>query len=299
METLLPTTRGIFPALVEGPDQGPVVLLLHGFPDLPHTFSATQKLLAAAGVRSVAPYLRGYDPAPMEGPYDVEAIAADIESIARHLSPSRPITLVGHDWGAACSYVAAARYPWRFEAMVTLSVPHPLAFLDALRRDPGQLKKSWYMLFFQPPGLAEKALRRDDFALIDRLWRDWSPGLTPPPDHLPRLKRCLARSLPAPLAYYRAMARPVVPALRRLFDPAARRIIVPTLHLTGADDGCISPSSGEGQERYFAQSFQREIVEGAGHFLPLERPALLVDRILRHREASVAGKLPTARGALG
>lgn len=288
MERLLPTDRGTFTALCEGPEEGPVVLLLHGFPDTPHTFAATQKLLAAAGFRAVAPYLRGYDPSPLDGPFDVETIAEDIEALARHLSPAHAVTLVGHDWGAACSYVAAARYPWRFSALVTLSVPHPLAFLAALARDPGQLAQSWYMLFFQPPGLAEATLRRGDFSLIDHLWKTWSPGLTPPPEHLPRLKRCLARSLPAPLAYYRAMVSPPGPALRRLQDPSVRRIRVPTLHLTGGADRCIKPSSGDGQERYFAGYFRAEVIDGAGHFLPMERPALLTDRILRHREQALA-----------
>lgn len=285
MERPLPTTRGTFTALEEGPEDGPLVLLLHGFPDIPHAFAATQKLLAAAGIRSVAPFLRGYDPSPLGGPYDVETIADDIEAMARSLSPSRPITLVGHDWGAACSYVAAARYPWRFDALVTISVPHPLAFLASLARDPEQLAQSWYMFFFQPPGLAEATMRLGDFAFIDHLWKTWSPGVTLPPDYLPQLKRCLAQSLPAPLAYYRAMFRPVVPALRRILDPSVRKIQVPTLHLTGGADRCIKPSSGDGQERYFSGSFRSEVVAGAGHFLPMERPALLAERILTHRTA--------------
>jgi pimeloyl-ACP methyl ester carboxylesterase len=283
MERPLPTPRGTFTALEEGPEDGPLVLLLHGFPDIPHAFATTQKLLAAAGVRSVAPFLRGYDPSPLGGPYDVETISDDIEAMARTLSPSRPITLVGHDWGAACSYVAAARYPWRFDALVTISVPHPLAFLSSLARDPEQLAQSWYMFFFQPPGLAEATLRLGDFAFIDRLWKTWSPGITLPPDYLPRLKRCLDRSLPAPLAYYRAMVRPVVPALRRILDPSVRQIQTPTLHLTGGADRCIKPSSGDGQERYFSGVFRSEVVDGAGHFLPMERPALLAERILTHR----------------
>ncbi|MCU0655028.1 MAG: alpha/beta hydrolase [Polyangiaceae bacterium] len=283
MDVLIPTARGVFPAIAEGPEGAPVVLLLHGFPDVPQGLAPVQKLLAAAGLRAVAPYLRGYDPAPLDGPWDADTIAADIEAMARTLSPLRPVTLVGHDWGAACSYVAAARFPWRFDALIALSVPHPLAFLSALARDPAQLRRSWYMLFFQPPALAEFTLRRGDFSLIDRLWRAWSPGLTPPPGHLALVKRCLDRSLPAPLAYYRSMLRPPLAAAQRLLDPTARAIRVPTLHLTGAQDGCIGPRCGRGQERYFVGKFRTEIIDGAGHFLMLERPGLVADRVLRHR----------------
>lgn len=288
METRLPTARGVFPALIEGPEDAPVVLLLHGFPDIPYTYREIQKRLTDHGLRSVAPYLRGYSPAPMEGPYDIESIAADIEAIARYLSPNEPITLVGHDWGAACSYVAAALYPWRFNALVTLSVPHPVTFFTALLSNPEQILKSWYIFLFQPRGVAEFALRRKNFELIDQLWRTWSPGIELHPEYLPKLKRCLAQSLPAPLEYYRAMARPVVPALRRLRGPAARRIQVPTLHLTGSMDQCVSVSSGAGQERYFDGYFRSELIDGAGHFLPIERPEIVAHRIIEHRAAALS-----------
>lgn len=280
MEEIIRTARGDFPALVEGPADGQLVLLLHGFPDIPHTFVTTQKLLAAAGLRAVAPWLRGYAPAPLAGPFDVDTIAADLDAMAHALDPARPAALVGHDWGAACAYAAAARYPETFRCAVTAAVPHPLAFLRSLGRDPSQLRRSWYMLLFQAPQVAERALARDDHALVDRLWAAWSPGLRPPVEHLARVKRCLAASGSAPLGHYRAMLRPPREALARLSDPAMRRIRVPTVHLQGADDGCIGPDSRRGQERYFTGFFRSEIIADAGHFLPLERPALLAERTL-------------------
>lgn len=277
MDMLLRTPRGVFPALAEGPEDGPVALLCHGFPDIPRTFAPAMARMASAGVRAVAPYLRGYAPAPLDGPFDIDTIADDIAAMAAALGPA-PVLLVGHDWGAVATYPAIARHPSLFRAAITLSVPHPLAFLRNL--SPAQARRSWYMAFFQPPGLAERAVPRDNFALIDRLWRDWSPGLTPPAGHLDEVKLCLARSMPCPVAYYRAAFRPLGEFRRRHRALAALRIDVPTLHLTGSDDGCIGPEVGRDQQRHFGGMFQAEIIHGAGHFLPLECPDLLADRVV-------------------
>jgi pimeloyl-ACP methyl ester carboxylesterase len=158
---------------------------------------------------------------------------------------------------------------------VTLAVPHKNAFLANAARHPRQLRRSWYMLFFQLPGIAERALVLRDFALVDRLWRDWSPGFRVPDDYRSELKRCLAASLPAPIEYYRALGRRLGEVRR-----SDRRIEVPTLHLHGADDGCVGPELADGEEQYFAGEFRREVVRGAGHFLHLEDPAGVNRRIL-------------------
>jgi pimeloyl-ACP methyl ester carboxylesterase len=286
-DLLVSTRRGTFPALAAGPEDGPLVLLLHGFPDLPTSYRPVIARLAAAGLRAVAPRARGYHPAPMEGPFDLDHLAGDVFALADALSPARLLTLVGHDWGAVVGYAALAAGPERFSSAILLSVPHPVAFLEGLARSPDQLRCSWYMGYFQPPGLAERQLRRSDFALIDRLWRDWSPGLSWNEHHRPEdraaLKACLARSLPAPLDYYRAMLWPPVEAIGRTVRARGHRIPVPTLHLTGADDGCIRPGTSRGQERFFSGPFASEIIAGVGHFMPLECPDLIADRILDHR----------------
>ncbi len=282
----IPTRRGLFPALAAGPPEAPLALLMHGFPDSPTSFRPLIARLAAAGLRAVAPWARGYHPAPLDGPFDPDHLAGDACALADALSPDRPVTLVGHDWGAVVGYAAIAAAPARFSGAILLSVPHPAAFLAALARSPEQLRCSWYIGYFQPPGLAERALRQDDFRLIDRLWSDWSPGLSWSETHRPEdraaLKATLARSLPAPLAYYRAMIWPPAAAARRILGTFRHRLTVPTLHLTGADDGCIRPGTSRGQERYFAGPFASEVISGVGHFLPLECPDLLAARILAH-----------------
>jgi pimeloyl-ACP methyl ester carboxylesterase len=202
---------GGFTALAAGPADAPLALVLHGFPDAPPTFAPLLGALADRGYRVVAPWLRGYAPSPLAGPYDVDRLADDVLAWADRLSPTQPVALVGHDWGAAVTYVACARAPARFTAAVTLAVPHPAVFVRSLARRR-QLARSWYMLAFQVPGVERLAAARD-FALIDRLWADWSPGFTLPAELRAALHATLRTSWPAPLLYYRALTRPPGAAL--------------------------------------------------------------------------------------
>lgn len=271
--------RGTFRYLACGATDRPLVLCLHGFPDFAPSFSAMLEALADAGFFAVAPWLRGYAPSTLEGPFDPDTIADDALAIVDALSPGRPAALVGHDWGAVASYAALAKAPERFTRAITMAVPHPVAFLRNVLREPGQLKRSSYMGLFQLPFIARAVVTRNDFAFIEALWRAWSPGFTLPEDQMRALKSCLAASMPAPIAYYRTLAWPPADAIRRVRD--ARKIRVPVLHLAGATDGCITPSLGRGQERFFAGEFRADIVPGAGHFLHLERPDDVNARVLR------------------
>jgi pimeloyl-ACP methyl ester carboxylesterase len=260
------TPAGRFAAEVYG--DGPPLLALHGFPDTASGFAPLAERLA--GRRTIAPYLRGYAPSTLDGPHTIAQLADDLVAVADALSPGRPIDVVGHDWGALAVYLACARAPERFARAVTLALPHPAAFQHNLPRHPAQLRRSGYVLRFQLPR-AEAALRRRDFGMVMRLWRDWSPGWEPPAGHLAAVKRCLDASLPAPLRYYRTLVRT---RLRR-----AELIRVPTLTLHGARDGCVAPALAEGQERFFTAGYRREILEDVGHFLHLERPAAVAERI--------------------
>jgi pimeloyl-ACP methyl ester carboxylesterase len=266
---------GGFTALAAGPADAPLALVLHGFPDAPPTFAPLLGALADRGYRVVAPWLRGYAPSPLAGPYDVDRLADDVLAWADRLSPTQPVALVGHDWGAAVTYVACARAPARFTAAVTLAVPHPAVFVRSLARRR-QLARSWYMLAFQVPGVERLAAARD-FALIDRLWADWSPGFTLPAELRAALHATLRTSWPAPLLYYRALTRPPGAALARL--RRRDRIAVPTLYLHGARDGCIGPEVGVGAERFFTAGYRREVVPDVGHFVAAEAPMAIAARI--------------------
>ena len=121
----------------------------------------------------LAPWLRGYQPSPTTGHFSLEALAGDVVALVdRWVGPTR-VDVIGHDWGAAIAYALCALAPDRVGRAVTLALPHPLAFLRGLAH-AAQARRSWYISRFQPPGSGLLARARD-LALIDRLWRTWSP----------------------------------------------------------------------------------------------------------------------------
>jgi pimeloyl-ACP methyl ester carboxylesterase len=270
---------GEFAYLERGQRDAPLVILAHGFPDQPQTFAPLMAHLCAAGYRCVAPYLRGYAPSTLEGPYDRQRVGDDLADLAEALSPDVPVVLVGHDWGAAATYTAISRWPQRFRRAITLAVPHVAAFERNLRGNVAQQRRSAYMAFFMLPLVPERVVPRKDFAYVDTLWKRWSPGFAPDPEYMQALKACLKASMPAPIGYYRAL-RPSNTRLRQARLDARVPIYVPSLHLHGADDGCIAFDMGAGQERYFKGEFHSECLTGLGHFLHLEDPPRVAAAIL-------------------
>jgi len=273
-----------FAYLAAGPEDGALVVCLHGFPDHAESFRPLLARLAGAGYRAVAPWMRGYAPSTPAGPYHGEQLADDALAIARALAGGRRFALIGHDWGALATWSACAREPADLACAVTIAVPHPLATAAHIARRPSQLRRSWYVFFFQLPRLPERALSRRDLALVDRLWRDWSPGFRLADSARRRLHTCLAASMPAPIEYYRAIPRQLLGVGRRSRDArpaiARRRIATPVLHLHGADDGCIEPAAAARQARFMKGPFRCEIVERAGHFLHLEQPEATAAEVL-------------------
>jgi len=270
-----------FVALEHGNPAAPLVLCVHGFPDHARSFDSIAPSLVRRGYRVVAPWMRGYAPSTVEGPFNMPAIAGDIVAMADALSPDKPVIVIGHDWGAVATYFALAQAPDRFSHAVTLAIPHPLALIRNLRRHPEQLRLSWYMAFFQVRGVSDLVVKRDKMAFIDRLWRAWSPGYVPPVDYTRDLKRCLGASLPAPLGYYRALLpfSPAAAATQRAALLSTRALRVPCLYLHGAQDGCMKFEMSAGQERYFTAGLASYCIENVGHFLHLEAPDLVAKHI--------------------
>ena len=267
---------------------GPLVLLLHGFPDNARTFRHQLPALAEAGYRAVAMNIRGYETTsqPADGDYRLTTLAADVEAMLDDLGAARA-HLVGHDWGAGIGYTAAALFPERLSSLTTLAVPHAGRFLTEAFKHPRQLRLSWYMFFFQLRGVADRALARRDFAFIRRLWRDWSPGWEAPEDVLEHVIATFREPgvAKAALAYYRAALSPsALPLTRHKRDEARYKVPVPTLALTGANDGCIDPDvfTSMMRDEDFPEGLEVRRVEDAGHFLHQEAPesinALRLDR---------------------
>ncbi|MCA9539817.1 MAG: alpha/beta hydrolase [Myxococcales bacterium] len=255
-----------------------LALMLHGFPDDADSMAPVARRLAQAGFTVAAPFLRGYQPTevPADGRYDLVALAEDVVQLVPALGFERAV-LIGHDWGAAIAYAASGLAPARFERVLALSVPPVPTFVRNLRRDPGQVRRSAYMLRFQLP-LAARALRAHDFAGIEALWTRWSPGWQPPAERLGEVKSTLAAdgTLDAALGYYRAL-RPRFIGARRWQAARAlawRPLSRPTRAMVGARDGCIAPALFTGAPCPVIT------VPDAGHFLPLEAPDAIVHHLL-------------------
>ena len=273
--------NGLRFAAFEG-GSGDLALLLHGFPDDARSMLPLAERFVAAGFRSIAPYLRGYRPsdAAPDGDYGIVSLARDAVGLI-DAANAETATIVGHDWGAVTAYVAANLSPARVRRIVTMSVPPPRIFFPSFLRHPAQIRRSWYMGYFQLPGAAAR-LAADDFAFVDRLWRDWSPGWDFPAECLAGVKATLGDEEGAShaIGYYRSIPRSLlVPgaSAAETWRIGFARISIPALVFSGDRDGCIASEVYSGIEGAFRSSVRFEIVRGAGHFLPLEATDRVAD----------------------
>jgi pimeloyl-ACP methyl ester carboxylesterase len=255
--------------------EGPAVVLLHGWPDTSDVWRYQVPELAAGGYQVIAPDLRGFGgttrPAEVSA-YAVRHLVADVVAVLDNLEIDRA-HLVGHDWGAAVAWVAAARFPDRVATLTALSVGHPAAFAHAGLR---QLEKSWYMLLFQFSGIAEEWLSANQF----RNLRRWSSH--------PDIEAVVERlsdpgALTASLNVYRANS-----SARSLLKPARRlpKIQAPTLGVWSSRDLALTEKSMTGSGDYVSGPWRYERLEGVGHWMQLEVAddvtALLLDFIDQH-----------------
>lgn len=279
METLLIDGRTVAFHRRGDRDSNRTALCLHGFPDEAGSLLPVSERLAAAGWHVLVPQMPGYAgsaPLPSPGPHRV---AAHFEGFLRALGVSR-VHVLGHDWGAVAGYALANLASERVVALAALSVPPPGVFARNLLRHPGQLLRSRYMAQFQVPRLSERFVRRDEHAFIETLWRRWSPGFEPPAERLAAVRAALSGpgALTAALDYYRSLRDPR--AWLEAREVVFRRLVVPTLVLTGERDQCIDRALFEGLAAGFLGPFDFAVLPGLGHFLPVEAPEAVAEHTL-------------------
>jgi pimeloyl-ACP methyl ester carboxylesterase len=282
MELQVVTANGVqFSYFETGPADGPLALCLHGFPDSAHTWRFLLPELAKAGFHAVAPFLRGYAPTaiPSDGRYQVGALARDANALHAALGATDDAVIIGHDWGALATYAAVAHQPDRWRRAVTAAVP-PTASIGMSLFTYAQLQRSWYMFFFLSP-MAEIALPLDNYAFIDGLWADWSPGFEAGFD-VARVKESIGdpEHIAAAIGYYRAMFDPTLqdPELADEQNAALAPTPKPTLYLHGRNDGCMLLGSIGNPLDFMAEGSQMVVIEDAGHFMHVEQP----DVVNRH-----------------
>ncbi len=265
-------------ALTWGPTNGPLAVLLHGFPDSAHTWRHLGPVLATEGYRVVAPFTRGYAPSsvPADGRSDVGALMDDAVGVHAALHAGPDAVLVGHDWGGMTANTLAAHRDSPFRRVVSMAVPPvaALPFRESLRHLPGQARRSWYMAYNQLPILPERSLDR----LLPKLWRDWSPGYDGWADAADSLEALHDRAhRRAAINYYRHLARPLrVPPRYRRWQAALSDLPVrPLRYLHGRDDACLTPDFAEIARAHLPEHCDVRVVDEAGHFLHLEQPEVV------------------------
>ena len=255
--------------------QGPLVVLLHGFPEFWWSWRHQLSALADAGFTAVAVDLRGYGASdkPPRG-YDSFTLAADVAGLIRALG-QRQATIVGHDWGGHIAWTMAATNPSVVRRLVVVSDPHPLRWMPALRRDRRQRTASRYIARFQLPWHPERWLVDDDAAQVSALLHAWGGPAFPDADTERRCRDAM-QILYVPnraLEYYRWAVRSTVRADGKRYRQAMRSPIgVPTLHVHGQDDECVRVNTAVGSGRYVNADYEWRCYDGVGHFPHEEQP---------------------------
>jgi pimeloyl-ACP methyl ester carboxylesterase len=249
--------------------EGPLLLMLHGFPDTARAWDPVMAPVAAAGYMVVAPYLRGY--APTEIPASdatVEQLGNDIIGLIDAFD-AETATVVGHDWGGAAAYAAAALAPQRISRLMTVALPHPAGFKP-------RIMDYWLARHFVTfrSRLAPARFVADDFRGLRAIYRRWSPQWDIGEDDLVDSIRCLSNpdSLQAVFGYYRAAERQLSPLMRRKIDPA-------TVAFAGRSDGVVPLRAfGEAATRFTGD--YRVVELPGGHFVHREDPELFTAKLL-------------------
>jgi len=244
---------------------GPLVLMIHGFPDEPGSWDGIREQIADLGFRVVTPALRGYAPSsvPESGDYRPATLAADVVGLMDALG-EETAHVIGHDYGAMATYLAAALAPERIKSIVTVAIPHPASLKMGL-------KEAWgarHFFTFRFPW-AVSSFSRNDYQGIDRIFARWSPAHKWTAAELDRIKNCFASpgTAEAAIHFYRFIGDRT--------DLVRKRLAQPALLIGGKTDGVLDQAGFERGGRRHTGPWRLEMMEG-GHFCHLEDPATFV-----------------------
>lgn len=274
MDTVhIPVGDLVFDAVATGPADGRLVLLLHGFPQTSWSWRGVWPALAEAGLRVVAPDQRGYSPGARPAgidAYRMPHLVSDVLGMLDHLGAERA-DVVGHDWGAAVAWQLAARHPDRVRTLTAVSVPHPLAFVEALRTDPDQRARSQYMKDWQDAGATERAMLDGGLEQVF----GGIPGVAAE-RYLTLLRQ--PGALTAALSWYRAQSRADLAGLAP--------IRVPTLHVWSDGDPALGEVATRASAEHVEAAYRLEVLQGVSHWIPEQAPDRLAQLVLEHVQRS-------------
>ncbi len=271
---------------------GPLVIMLHGFPESWYSWRHQLRALAPL-YKCVAPELRGYGES--DAPhgihhYRVEELVGDLRGVIHHFGCERA-AVIGHDWGGAIAWVASLMHPEVIERLVILNCPHPRQMRRLLRSNFRQLLRSWYIFFFQLPWLPELVLRAGNFFLPLQAMRAGAVHKEAFSDQdLEHFRQALSRpyALTAALNYYRALARRDLTGEPPAGHWLARKVAAPTLLIWGEQDIALTRELTCGMEDLFARDFTIKYVADSGHWVQQEKPELVNQLITEFLSTPVA-----------
>jgi epoxide hydrolase 4 len=249
--------------------EGPLIVLLHGFPEFWYSWRFQIPFLAGHGYTVVAPDLRGYNDTdkPRKG-YDIPTLLRDIEGLIKGLGQQKAV-IVGHDWGGALAWSFAINYPAMTERLIVMNAPHPAAMIREMRTIK-QLRKSWYIFAFQLPWLPEYLLGRNHAYEIGRMLRGAAfQKKAFPVEEMAKYQEAMSRpgAIKAALSYYRQLFRLPSVSLNR----SDTLISAPTLLIWGEQDIALGIELTTGLERW-VNDIEIKRIPDSGHWVQQEQP---------------------------
>jgi pimeloyl-ACP methyl ester carboxylesterase len=261
-----------FDVRIDGPEEGPPVLLLHGFPETSLSWSAVTPVLAEAGLRTYAPDQLGYSPGarPDEvGAYSLPNLVQVTADLMTALDV--PVAhVVGHDWGANVAWALAAWHPDRVRTLTALSVPHPTAYTLAYRADPEQRERSAYIRLFWQAGKAEEVLLADDARRLRRMLDAPDSGIPAEAVDVYVARLSAPGALTAALNWYRAMSS----------DTRVDPVTVPTTYVWSDGDVAVGRTAAEACADQVTGDYRFVELPGISHWVPEQAPEQVAGAVL-------------------